>query len=91
MSAWYILSALGFYPLDPASGTYELGSPAVQSATLRFGKPLAEATLRIAVRNYAPGNWRVARVTLNGTELADRRIRHADLVRGGTLEFEMEL
>lgn len=89
MSAWYILSALGFYPLDPASGEYELGSPLVKGATLRFGAPYPTATLRIVVRDYAPDRWRVKRVTLNGRELADWRVRHADLVRGGDLVFEM--
>lgn len=90
MSAWYILSALGFYPLDPASGEYELGSPLVKGATLRFGAPYPTATLRILVRDYAPDRWRVKRVTLNGRELADWRVRHADLVRGGDLVFEMQ-
>lgn len=90
MSAWYILSALGFYPLDPASGEYELGSPLVKGATLRFGAPYPTSTLRIVVRDYAPDRWRVKRVTLNGRELADWRVRHADLVRGGDLVFEMQ-
>ena len=89
MSAWYIMSALGFYPLDPASGEYELGSPLVRGARLRIGAPYPSATLEIRVRNYAPGRWRVAHVTLNGRELKDWRVRHADLVKGGVLEFEM--
>ena len=89
MSAWYILSALGFYPLDPASGEYELGSPLVKGARLRIGAPYPPATLEIRVRNYAPDRWRVARVTLNGRELKAWRVRHADLVKGGVLEFEM--
>lgn len=89
MSAWYIFSALGFYPLDPASGLYELGSPLVRGATLRFGKPYPGAELKIEVKNQAPGRWRVGRVLLNGCELADRRVRHADLVMGGKLVFEM--
>lgn len=89
MSAWYIFSALGFYPLDPASGVYELGSPLVRGATLRFDAPYAPAMLRIVVRNGAPDRWRVRRVTLNGRELGDGRVRHADLVRGGELVFEM--
>ena len=91
MSAWYILSALGFYPLDPTSGEYELGSPLVKSAVLRFGAPYASATLSIVTKGYAPDRWRVRRVTLNGRELKDWRIRHADLVKGGELVFEMEL
>ena len=89
MSAWYILSALGFYPLDPASGEYELGSPLVRGAKLRIGAPYPPATLEIRVKNYAPDRWRVARVTLNGRELKEWRVRHADLVKGGVLEYEM--
>ena len=49
MSAWYVFSALGFYPLDPASGEYEIGSPLVRSATLTFGAPYAPAKLEIRV------------------------------------------
>ena len=89
MSAWYILSALGFYPLDPASGYYDLGCPVVKRAKMRFGAPCKEAVLEIRVKNYAAGHWRVKRVALNGIELKDRRVRHSDLVNGGVLEFEM--
>ena len=89
MSAWYIFSALGFYPLDPVGGEYEIGSPIVKGATLLFGAPYAPATLEIRVANYAPDRWRVRRATLNGVELKGWRVRHADLVKGGVLEFEM--
>ena len=82
MSAWYVLSALGFYPLDPAGGEYELGSPLVESA--RIGK------LAIRVRGFAPDVWKVRRVTLNGRPLDNWRVRHADLERGGELVFEMD-
>ena len=90
MSAWYILSALGFYPLDPVSGEYELGSPLVRSATIRIGAPYPSATLHIDVRNYAPDRWRVKYVTLNGRRLSEWRVRHEDLVKGGELCFVME-
>ena len=90
MSAWYILSALGFYPIDPVSGEYEIGSPIVKGAKLRIGAPYKAATFEIKVVNYAPDRWRVRRVTLNGRELSDFRIRHADIVKGGTLVFEMD-
>jgi len=85
MSAWYVLSSLGLYPLDPASGDYELGSPLVDGATLRLG----DKTLKIVVKRAQPDAWRTTRVTLNGRELANRRVSHAELVKGGTLEFEM--
>lgn len=89
MSAWYIFSALGMYPVDPASGEYELGSPIVEQATLRLGNPYASATLKIVAKNYAPDRWRVKRVTLNGRELVDWRVKHVDLIKGGELVFEM--
>ena len=81
MSAWYVFSALGFYPLDPASGAYEIGSPLVKSA--RIGK------LRIRVNGYSPERWRVKSVSFNGQPIADRRIRHEDVAKGGELVFEM--
>lgn len=85
MSAWYVFSALGFYPTDPVSGEYEIGSPLVRGATLKIGA----ATLRVVVRNYAPDRWRVKRVALNGRELTAWRVRHADLAKGGLLVFDM--
>lgn len=89
MSAWYIMSALGFYPIDPTTGEYEIGSPLVRSATLRFATPYPRATLRIVVKNYSPSRWRVKRACLNGLELKEWHVRHADLVKGGELVFEM--
>ena len=89
MSAWYILSTLGFYPLDPASGYYELGSPTVKRAKLHLGSPYPNATMEIRVEGYALDRWRVRRALLNGVELKDWRIAHADVVKGGVLVFEM--
>ena len=89
MSAWYVLSALGLYPLDPASGCYEIGSPIVRGAILQLGSPGAWRTLVVRVDNYAPDRWLVRRATLNGVELKDWRVKHADLVCGGELVFEM--
>lgn len=88
MSAWYILSAIGIYPLNPASGWYEIGSPIVEGATLHIGKPYPPATLTIRVKNQSPANVYVREVTLNGKPL-QMRISQAQLVAGGLLEFEM--
>ena len=87
---WYILSALGIYPLDPVSGHYEIGSPLVKGARLRLGFPYNTAVIEIRVKGYAPDRWRVKRVMLNGNELKDWRVSHADLVKGGVMEFEMD-
>ena len=56
---------------------------------LKFGAPYATATFEIKVANYAPDRWRVRRVLLNGRELPSFRLRHEDIVKGGTLVFEM--
>ena len=89
MSAWYIMSALGFYPIDPTTGEYEIGSPLVRSATLRFATPYQKTTLTIVVKNYSLARWRVKCARLNGLELKQWRVRHSDLVKGGELVFEM--
>ena len=89
MSAWYILSALGFYPLNPVDGWYEIGSPLVDRATVRIGAPYAPATLSIVAHNQSPTNWRVKAVSFNRRPLSTRRIHHNELVRGGELVFEM--
>jgi len=86
MSSWYILSALGLYPLDPASGEYELGSPLVDRARI----DIAGRRLVITVRQSRPGAWRTVRATFNGRELANRRVAHSDLAAGGELVFEQE-
>jgi putative alpha-1,2-mannosidase len=83
------MSALGFYPLDPTSGEYVIGSPLVRSAKLRIGAPYAPAEFKIVAHNQSRENARVVSVKLNGQELANRRLKHADIVRGGVLEFEM--
>ena len=82
MSAWYIFSALGFYPLDPASGEYELGCPLVDRAELTIG-----GRRLVVVKPKGAEADEIGAVRFNGRELRDNRIRHADLVQGGTLEF----
>ena len=89
MSSWYVLSSLGFYPVLTYSGEYEIGSPLVDRAVIRIGAPYKPATFTVVANNQAMSNYVVKSVKLNGRELANRRIRHADIVAGGTLVFEM--
>ena len=89
MSAWYILSALGFYPMNPATGWYEIGSPIVDRATLHIGAPYRPATLEIVCRNQSPENYKVVSVAFNGKPLENYRVHHNELVKGGRLEFTM--
>ncbi len=86
MSAWYVLSALGFYPVDPVSGNYVLGSPLFRRAELDVGNG---NTLHIVARRNSSRNLFIQRVRWNGEPHTRSWVRHADLAAGGTLEFEM--
>jgi predicted alpha-1,2-mannosidase len=87
MSAWYIFSALGFYPVCPGSDQYAIGSPLVTSATLTLenGK-----TLKIETVNQAPEHVHVRKVLINGTEIKRNYLTHSDLTQGGTITFVMQ-
>lgn len=86
MSAWYIFSALGFYPLNPASGEYIIGAPQVESASLVLPNG---NVFKMHARNISDKNKYVKSVSLNGKPLESPYIRHADILAGGELEFEM--
>lgn len=85
MSAWYLFTALGFYPVAPGSDGYSLGSPVVKTASLKLenGK-----VLNIEALNQSEKNVYVRSVKLNGKTL-DRAITHAQIMGGGKLVFEM--
>ncbi|MHA4895686.1 GH92 family glycosyl hydrolase [Pedobacter sp. PWIIR3] len=86
MSAWYMFSTLGFYPVAPGSDEYSLGSPAVKNAvlTLENGK-----TFTVEAINQSDKNVYVAKVLLNGKLLNTQTIKHADITGGGKLTFYM--
>ena len=86
MSAWYIFSSLGFYPVAPGSDEYSLGSPAVKSAVVKLenGK-----TFSIDAINQSDKNVYVQKVLLNGTPITNQTIKHSDITNGGKLTFYM--
>lgn len=87
MSAWYVMSALGLYAVDPASGTYVLGTPLFESAKVNLG---GGKTLAIEAKRTSPSQKYVQSVALNGKTLDRLWVHHADLVAGGaTLTFTM--
>ena len=87
MSAWYVWSALGLYPLDPVSLNYELGEPMFDQATIELtgGKQLVIKA--IGAVNEAS---KVEEVRWNGRALPDHSISHNELINGGVLEFIMK-
>ena len=86
MSAWYIFSALGFYPVTPGSNRYSLGSPLVKKATLNLenGK-----TLVISTKNQSKENVFVKSLTINGKTIDRNYILHDELMNGGEFVFTM--
>ena len=90
MSAWYIFSALGFYPVNPAQGVYVLGSPAVDKATIHLDKKLyGGKTFTVIAQNNSPQNVYIQSATLDGQPLTQSFITHQQLTKGGTLNFVM--
>jgi predicted alpha-1,2-mannosidase len=87
MSAWYVFSAMGFYPFNPCGGEYVLGAPQLPEVTLRLpgGK-----VFTIMAKNLSEKNKYVKSVCLNGKKLDGFKITHEEIMAGGTLEFEME-
>ena len=87
MSAWYIFSALGFYPVTPGSDEYAIGSPLVKSAQIQLpnGKKLD-----ITVENQSPQNIYVQEITLNGKVIQHYQLKHSEFINGGTLVYHME-
>ncbi len=96
VSAWYVWSALGLYPVNPASGIYVIGSPLVQKAVIHLDpKYYKGGTFTIIVHSdtqYAPAarmdNY-IQSATLNGQPLNRPWITHDEMVKGGTLELTM--
>lgn len=86
MSAWYVLSAMGLYAVDPVSGNYVIGSPLFDRVTLQVGEG---RTLAIVAHGNGPDRPYIQSVTWNGTPYTRTWLRHADLAAGGTLEFRM--
>ncbi|HAY3501312.1 TPA: glycoside hydrolase family 92 protein [Elizabethkingia anophelis] len=86
MSAWYILSSLGFYPVAPGSEDYAIGSPAVNNAvlTLENGK-----NFEIEAVNQSPQNVYVQKILLNGKEIKNFTLKHSDIMNGGKIVFYM--
>jgi len=86
MSAWYLFTAMGFYPVCPGSDQYQLGSPLVESASIQLenGK-----TFSIKVKNQGPKNVYVKSITWMGYPWKEKYINHSMIQQGGELVFEM--
>lgn len=86
MSAWYVFSSMGLYPMNPASGEYEIGSPIFEKATINLqgGKAFV-----IEAENVSNKNFYIQSATLNGVPFNKTAITHQQIVQGGILHFVM--
>ncbi|MDE7442994.1 MAG: glycoside hydrolase family 92 protein, partial [Muribaculaceae bacterium] len=86
MSAWYILSSMGLYQVEPAGGRYVFGSPMFKAATIDLGNG---KHFTIKANNNSADNKYIQSASLNGEPYTKSYIDFADITAGGTLEFEM--
>ncbi len=86
MSAWYIFSALGFYPVNPCGGIYVIGKPALSKAEIKMpgGKKFTVTAADVNDKNIY-----IQSATLNGQELDRAWLTHDEILAGGTLAFVM--
>jgi predicted alpha-1,2-mannosidase len=85
MSAWYVLSSMGFYEAEPASTRYWFGAPAFEEIAMK----VSGGTFRIKAEGLSGTNRYIRSVTLNGKPLASPFIEYPDIVKGGDLVFKM--
>jgi predicted alpha-1,2-mannosidase len=85
-SAWYVFSALGFYPVTPGVNQYVIGSPLFKKATLHLknGK-----TFDIDAKNNSKSNFYIQSASLNGKSYSDSFLKFEDIQNGGKLEFQL--
>ncbi len=85
MSAWYIFSVLGFYPICPGTPYYYIGTPMFPRVQLNLENG---RTFTIIANGLSEENTYIKSIRLNGQAYKDSRIRHFDIMKGGTLEFD---
>jgi putative alpha-1,2-mannosidase len=86
MSAWYVFSSIGFYPVCPGSGEYSIGSPSVNEAKIELGEG---KTLSVKANNLSDRNIYIRSASLNGKPLNTTSISNKEIRNGGELIFEM--
>jgi putative alpha-1,2-mannosidase len=86
MSAWYILSSLGFYPVFPANGAYVFGSPLFDKASIKLPH---DKVFTVETINNSAQNIYIQKAELNGKPYNKTYIMYDDIMKGGTLKFTM--
>jgi predicted alpha-1,2-mannosidase len=86
MSAWYILSTLGFYPVNPSNGEFIIGSPQVKKAVIQINN---QQTFTIKAKNFSKKNIYQDHPSLNNVKIDNSIVRYNEIMKGGTPTFRM--
>ena len=86
MSAWYIFSSMGFYPVNPANSVYCFGSPQLEEATINLA---SGNKFKMIAHNVGGDNVYIQKILLNGKTYTKNYITHHNIVSGGVIEFFM--
>lgn len=89
MAAWFVLASMGLFPLTPGDPVYQLVPPLFEKVTLRPDPDIRGGSFTIVARNLSPRNFYIQSALLNGAPYDRPWIAHADVVRGGTLVYQM--
>ena len=86
MSAWFVLSAMGIYPLNPASGEYQIGSPMFKRSSIKISE---NNSFDIIANDASDENIYIQSAKLNGKDFNRTTLTHQEIIQGGMLEFSM--
>lgn len=86
MSAWYMFTAMGFYPVDPVSGEYVFGAPQLPKIMLHLP---GNKTFTVIAENFSAEHKYVDSIFLNGKKYEKKSISHEEILKGGELLFKM--
>ena len=92
MSAWYLFSAMGFYPFNPCGGKYVVGAPQVEKVILRVRSTTTTSdynSFTIIAKGLSKDRKHVKSMTLNGKPFTGPILKHSEIMAGGELVFEM--
>ena len=89
LSSWYVLSAMGFYPVSPGQNVYVIGSPLFEEAKIKLNSPYDQGEFTVQAKQVSPVNKYIQSATLNGESMSKSWLSHEEIVQGGTLILEM--
>ncbi len=89
MSAWYIFSAMGFYPVAPGQNVFVIGTPLFDEITLNLGEFYGHKSFTVKAEGISPENFYIQSASLNGKPFTKTWISHDEIINGGTLIFKM--